>query len=35
MMLTLQGVTLPPAATAVYPMQKEEILALADPVDPM
>lgn len=35
MMLTLQGVTLPPAATAVYPMKKTEILALADPADPM
>ncbi|MCA1784567.1 MAG: 2-nitropropane dioxygenase, partial [Desulfobacteraceae bacterium] len=29
--LKTQGVTLPPAATAVYPMGKEQILTLAGP----
>ncbi|MFO7988201.1 MAG: PfaD family polyunsaturated fatty acid/polyketide biosynthesis protein [Desulfotignum sp.] len=33
MMLRTQGVALPPAATAVYPMKKKEILALADPLE--
>jgi hypothetical protein len=29
MMLKTQGVVLPPSATAVYPMKKNDILALA------
>ncbi len=34
MMLKTQGVVLPPAATAVYPMKKEQILALAESLAP-
>lgn len=32
-MLTTQGIALPPASTAVFPMKKQEILALAGPGD--
>ena len=31
MMLNTQGIFLPPASTAVFPMKKQEILALAEP----
>jgi hypothetical protein len=32
-MLTTQGISLPPSSTTVFPMKKQEILALAEPGD--